>query len=161
MFRSPSLSLVVMFAKVCQEALTKFFERTVDVLFQFVAYFLPMSVAADLDTFEASVWADVVGNLPKDWFGPETAALLVAYCRHSKMAKMIDDELGDLDPSTLKTDEGLKRLDKLGTMRDKQTRVIVSLATKMRLTQQATRHPETAGTAKRSAESGMPKPWED
>jgi hypothetical protein len=47
--------------------------------------------------------------------------------------------------------------DKLLKMQERESRILVSLATKMRITQQATYHPEKV----KDGSSKVPRPWED
>jgi hypothetical protein len=59
----------------------------------------------------------------------------------------------------LESREGRQRYGKLLGMRLRETAAMLSLATKMRLTQQAQMHLRTAGRAM-SNEHGGPKPWD-
>ncbi|MGB7933014.1 MAG: hypothetical protein WCH04_12450 [Gammaproteobacteria bacterium] len=59
------------------------------------------------------------------------------------------------------SDEGLKRWATLQTMHDKSARLVVSLATKLRLTVQARTHPTTAGRhVIDQPPPGYVKPWD-
>lgn len=83
-----------------------------------------------LNEEQAEVWCSVVDSLPADWFGRESFGLLEAYCGHlvttRKLNQLIDN-----------TTE-LSRLDKLFKMRERETRSLSALATRMRLSQQST-----------------------
>jgi hypothetical protein len=56
-------------------------------------------------------------------------------------------------------DEGLKRHDRLSAMHEREMRAASSLATRMRLTQQAVVDKRTAGRKGEAFRLG-PKPWE-
>jgi hypothetical protein len=99
------------------------------------------------------LWQAIVDTSPAGHFR-EGDALLTAFCWHSesanRLAKLIDDiEMGC---------EDLRRLGRLLTMRERETRMLSTLATKMRLTQQARMHPRTAGRAFENTSSR--KLWE-
>lgn len=101
---------------------------------------------------QVQVWREVVNRLPADWFPAETLPLLAQYCRHvveaERLALMIDQltEKGQFD---------LGDYDLLLRMHEREGRAASSLATRMRLTQQATY------SARKS--TGRPKgrkPWD-
>lgn len=106
----------------------------------------------DLTDEQSTEWWAVVNRLPADWFPRETHSVLAQYCRHvvsaRRVAKLIEDaESGD------KIDVDL--LDKLYKMQEREGRAISSLATRMRITQQATStHRADKGS------KGVRKPWE-
>ena len=87
----------------------------------------------ELTEEQAAIWRDVVMALPADWFGSDTLPLLTQYCRAisraNSLAAMID-RLGN--------DPGLKAYRDLLRSEFIASRSIASLATKMRITQQAT-----------------------
>lgn len=89
----------------------------------------------DLTDEEVEIWAAVVDNWPADWFSPATTPLLAQYCRHSvkarQIAELIEKSMGDPDLS-------LQDFDRLLKMQERESRAIASLATKMRISQQAT-----------------------
>ena len=116
------------------------------------------SPPAQLCDFEASVWVRVVDAMPADWFGAEVEDLLASYCKHVKITRVVDEELNQFDPEWLKRPDGLPRYKMLTDIRDKHSRVLMSLATKMRLTPQARILPQTAG--RRVADQPKdPPPW--
>ena len=124
----------------------------------------------ELTQEQAEEWRSVVNRLPADWFPRETWAMLAQYCRHvvsaNRIAQMIrtievgPQYAGDNVVSLKGDDEDdegfcLKDYDKLLAMQEREGRAMSSLATRMRLTQQATYHPE-----KNKGKGGMKKPWE-
>ncbi len=106
---------------------------------------------ADLTPEQADEWHAVVNRMAADWFPRETHALLADYCRHVVMSQkiarlIIQAESGE----TLDVAE----YDRLGKMAERESRVIASLATKMRLTQQTT-YDKT-----KKKPTVTPNPWE-
>ena len=74
-----------------------------------------------------------MNGLPSDWFRPETLDLLREYCHQIsvslKLQKMIVKLPLDANPADM---------ERLIRMKEKTSRVIVTLSTKMRLSQQST-----------------------
>jgi hypothetical protein len=110
-----------------------------------------------LSDLEAEIWVMVVDALPADWFGRDQLPLLLAYCKHSARAQLLDEQIDTFDRQWLKDDDGLKRYDKLLGMRERETRQITSLARSMRITQQSRTHKDKAGSMAKKA--GGDKPW--
>ena len=113
----------------------------------------------DLTKEQQEVWSRVVAAEAQDWF--RTAALqqlLVGYCRHfvtaSKLEKIIGEAMG---PGS---EYALEDVDRLLKMRDREVRACVTLATKLRLTNQSRyTHPSVAATAANKAGTER-KPWQ-
>lgn len=108
---------------------------------------------AELTDDEADVWLSVVSVMAADWFTPETQPLLEQYCRHVCAARYVAQMIkkASEDPDTT-----LKKFSALLKIQREESKAISSLATKMRLTHQATR--PKMGTQKPTAEL---KPWEE
>lgn len=106
----------------------------------------------DLTDEEVEIWAAVVSTEPADWFSRSNTPLLAQYCRHvihaRRVAELIERATGD--PDLLVGD-----YDRLLKMQERESRAIASLATKMRVSQQATTNHRGN---KRPAASR--KPWE-
>lgn len=81
------------------------------------------------------------------------------YCQHVVTAQVLDDEIKTFDREWLRDDDGLKRYDRLLAMREREVRSASSLATRLRITRQATTDPKTVGRA-HSAMGRSRKPWE-
>ena len=99
---------------------------------------------------QATVWRSVVNRLPADWFPPVTHALLAQFCRHVTSARHIAgliEKLAQSDASSLIL------FDRLLRMQERETRVISSLATRLRMTNQSrfSRNKRTGTT--------VSKPW--
>lgn len=106
----------------------------------------------DLTDEETEVWAAVVGTEPADWFSPSTVPLLAQYCRHvvhaRRVAELVERALSDPELS-------IKDYDRLLKMQERESRAIAALATKMRVSQQATTN------HRGNKKSGVSrKPWE-
>lgn len=84
---------------------------------------------------EVEVWAAVVNTEPADWFTPTTVPLLAQYCRHVVQAKRISELI---ERATSDKDLSVQDYDRLLHMQDRESRAIAMLATKMRVSQQAT-----------------------
>jgi len=100
------------------------------------------------------LWRATVATKPIDWFAADSAPLLAEYVRAVAMCNAL---AGRIDASLSGDDAGATKL--LLDMRDKESRRVASLATKLRLTNQSRYTPQAANTAsKRSAQGG--KLWQ-
>jgi hypothetical protein len=92
------------------------------------------SCPPDLGDEEREVWLGIINRMPADWFPTETQPLLTQYCRHvvqaRKVAELIQRASGD--PNLEISD-----YERLLKMQDRESRGISSLATRMRISQQA------------------------
>jgi hypothetical protein len=95
-------------------------------------------------------WRAVVDRLPAEWFPPETHALLAQFCRHVTSAQVI---FGLIEKLAQSDEFSLILFDRLLRMQERETRAISSLATRLRITNQAwfSRNKRTGPMA--------PKPW--
>ena len=88
---------------------------------------------SSLTVEQKNVWIQVVNDMRAEWFTDSTAPLLAQYCRHvvssERIAQMIED-LGE--------DDDVGEFERLLRMQERESRIIASLATKMRVSQQAT-----------------------
>jgi hypothetical protein len=113
----------------------------------------------DLSDEGCEVWLNVVNDHPADWFSPATYPLLTQYCRHTiqarRIAAMIEKATGD---RTLPLEDQARLL----RMQSVESQNLTRLATKMRISQQATRL--DYGTLRRAGgqgpQIGVRKPWE-
>lgn len=89
----------------------------------------------DLTDEETEIWVAIVDCEPADKFSPATCPLLAQYCRHvvqaRRIAELVEQATGDPELS-------VNDYDRLLRMQDRESRAISALATKMRLSQQAT-----------------------
>jgi hypothetical protein len=88
----------------------------------------------DLTGEETEVWVAVVNAEPADHFSASTTPLLAQYCRHvissRHVAELIERMIGG--------DLSLRDYNELLHMQERESRVIATLATKMRISQQST-----------------------
>jgi hypothetical protein len=104
----------------------------------------------ELTDEQAQEWWAVVNRMPADWFPRETHGLLAQYCRHVVAARRVAqlvaaEEAGEFD---------LGRYDQLLKMQEREGRALSSLATRLRITLQATVSPKTQKPSQNK------KPWE-
>jgi hypothetical protein len=111
-----------------------------------------LAPADGLTPDEAALWAAVVASKPADWFGEDSAPLLKEYVRAVGMSDVLDAQVKAALAGG-ETGEVKALLD----MRDKESKRVASLATKLRLTQQSRYTPQAAATADRKA--GNARPW--
>ena len=120
---------------------------------------------AELTDEEAKVWNAVTASQPADWFNGSTEATLVQYCQHviearynAGMIRAFKAALADAvavpgaDRVSIMM-SAVPELDRLQKMQERQSRIIAGLATKMRITQQATIN-------QRGNKIKSKKPWE-
>jgi hypothetical protein len=93
------------------------------------------SPPSDLTDEQADEWRAVVNRLPADWFPRETHGMLAQYCRHVVAARRVAQLI-----EAVESGSGLdiEQYDRLLKCQDREGRAISSLATRMRLSQQAT-----------------------
>lgn len=115
--------------------------------------------SAHLSDAEQLVWARLVNDHPASAFTETHRDMLELYCQHVIQAQLLSDEIQAFDRAWLADDEGLKRYDRLLAMREREVRSASSLATRLRITRQATADPKTVGRAN-SAMGRSRKPWE-
>lgn len=106
----------------------------------------------DLTDEETEVWAAVVNTEPADWFSPSSAPILAQYCKHVINARRVSELI---EQATSDPELSIQDYDRLLKMQERESRAISSLATKMRISQQATTNHR--GNKKPSAAR---KPWE-
>lgn len=112
---------------------------------------------SSLSKEQAEVWDRVVGSEVQDFF--KTAALkelLAAYCRHVVRAMWLETEIAAAMGPGSELD--LEDVDRLMKMAERETRATLSIATKLRLTNQARYTPQAAATKARNA--GERKVWQ-
>lgn len=115
--------------------------------------------SAHLSDAEQVVWCRLVNDQPANAFSDTHRDLLDLYCQHVVSAQVLDDEIKAFDREWLRDGDGLKRYDTLLKMREREVRSASSLATRLRITRQATTDPKTVGRA--NANMGRSrKPWE-
>lgn len=100
---------------------------------------------------QAEEWRAVVNRLPADWFPRETHAMLAQYCRHVITARRVAQLVAAAEAAE---SFDLEEYDRLGKMAERESRIIASLATKMRVSQQTQYDP------RRKRGTQTKRPWE-
>lgn len=116
---------------------------------------------AGLTKFQKAVWDKTVASEAAAFF--ETAALqqlLAEYCRHCEASNILAKQINEFDPAWLVDEDGLRRYERLLSLRDKETKALADKATKLRLTNQSRYTPQAASTASRRNDGSKAKPWE-
>lgn len=114
----------------------------------------------DLTQAQKARWMSVIRTKPHDWFDAGSLPLLKQYVCVLTDAEMQAQAIDSFDPEWLKDENGLRRYTKLMALRKESAGLIMSLATKMRLTQQSRYTEQSAATAARRGTSKK-MPWED
>lgn len=103
---------------------------------------------------QRALWLDVVDTKPADWFGPDSAPILVEFVRAvetcNQLAGPIAATMDGGDPREIASILGV---------RDREAKRAADLATKLRLTQQSRYTPQAAATANKRAQNAS-KPWD-
>lgn len=106
----------------------------------------------DLTDEQADEWRAVVNRMSADWFPRETHGMLAQYCRHVVAARRCAQLVAEIEGSE---PFDLAAYDRALKMQEREGRAISSLATRMRISQQAT---VSAKTARKPPQ--VRKPWE-
>ncbi len=111
----------------------------------------------DLTDEQTEEWWAVVNRLPADWFPRETHGILSQYCRHVVTARRVAQLVRAAESAT--DEDGkpvldLSEYDQLLKMQEREGRALSSLATRLRITQQATM------SEKARKPSQAKRPWE-
>lgn len=89
----------------------------------------------DLTDEQAEEWISVVDRLPAEWFPRETHGMLAQYCRHVVAARRVAQLIASVDEQD---EVDVEEYDRLLKMQEREGRALSSLATRMRMSQQAT-----------------------
>ena len=100
---------------------------------------------------QQAVWVKVVDALPADWFRPEAIEVLVQYCRHAVAARRVADLIKRMEAEV---EFDVAEYDRLLKMQEREGRALSSLATRLRITPQATRD------SKSKKPTQVKRPWE-
>lgn len=105
------------------------------------------------------VWRMVMASRSSEMIEPEAYPVLVEYCRSIERADMMAKEIESFNLSWIAEDDGLKRYDKLLSMQDRLSKVIMSCAVKLRLTP-STRFDSNTASRVGAKSAGTKKPWQ-
>jgi hypothetical protein len=108
----------------------------------------------ELSDEQAAEWRAIVNRMPATWFSRETQPLLAQYCRHIVAARRVHQLV-----TALEADEDLdfKAWADALKLQQRESSILCSLATKMRISQQST---YDKGKAKGGSAAAR-KPWDD
>src|SRR5687767_261427 len=101
---------------------------------------------ADLESEEAALWRRIVEAKPADYFGDESAPVLAEYVRASVMADLLDKQV----KAAIAGGEA-SEIKSMLQLRDMESKRVLSIATKLRLTNQSRYTPQAAATASKKA----------
>lgn len=107
---------------------------------------------ADLTPVQAEEWEAIVDRCPANWFPRETFPLLAQYCRYAVSVRRLGKVRDKLERA--KTFD-LTTYERVAKLIGRETQLLASLATKMRLSQHATYD------KKKSKGPTAARPWED
>jgi hypothetical protein len=118
---------------------------------------------AALDAKAAVVWREFMDAMPAGWFGRETFPILKMLCRHivsqEKLATKIDVMVdGMID---LTSPDDLKEMRLLTTVLERQTRIVATLATQLRLTPKSRGEYRKKDNSDATATNSRHRPWEE
>jgi hypothetical protein len=115
---------------------------------------------AELNECQAEIWRGIVASEDPKFFATAVLRNLLAdYCRHREAIAKVNEMVDGFDPDWLRQSDGLSRYRTLLKIREAETRASVSLATKLRMTNQARFTAKAAGAGAARVWHG-PKPWE-
>lgn len=106
----------------------------------------------DLTDEQSTEWWAVVNRMPADWFPRETHGMLAQYCRHVVAARRVAQLIAKAEKQKALD---VEEYDRLLKMQEREGRAISSLATRMRISQQATVRAESARKPNQ-----VEKPWD-
>lgn len=112
---------------------------------------------AELTAEQACVWRETVEARSADYFGQDAVPLLEEYCRVVVMCRLLALQIETVIAGS-GGEETAGLLKSFLDMRDKESRRMASLATKLRLTNQSRYTPQAAGTAAKKGAGG--KVWQ-
>jgi hypothetical protein len=110
---------------------------------------------------QREIWKSVVDSKAADYFSNDTKPLLVAYVKAVEAHELLSVRVESFDMDMLADMDGIKLLDRLQAMQERQGRLFQSLATRMRLTQQSRYQNTTAAIKGKSGASTVGvRPWD-
>ena len=109
----------------------------------------------DLTEEQVIEWMAIVNRLPADWFTKENHGLLAQYCRHIISSRRVSQLIKAEEDNE---EFSIHAYDVLLKMQARESSALMSLGTKMRLTQQAKYTAKRAGTKNNDIPTHG-KPW--
>src|SRR3954468_13486757 len=94
---------------------------------------IPSSPPSELTDAQATVWRDVVGSLPDNWLTRAAHPILIAFCRHTCRARLVEMQIARFEIEWVGVDGGLERLARLLAIAERETRAITACTRALRL----------------------------
>lgn len=115
---------------------------------------------SDLTFRQTQIWHEIVSSEPAEFFNSgATRSLLAEYCIHREETEKITRVINRYTSASLTSYGEAQEYYSLLRMRDLETKLVVTLARQLRLTNQSRYEDRTAAREARKAAPG-PKPWE-
>src|SRR5687768_1980422 len=124
-------------------------------------YRRPPPPPAELSDAQSQVWRDTVGALRGDWLNRASFPLLVEYARHVCRSRMLEGMIAEFEVEWIKHEGGLRRLNLLLAMAERQTRAIASCARALRLSPSSQMHARSAARRLLNPPADMKRPWDE
>jgi hypothetical protein len=109
---------------------------------------------------QKATWRAVVATKPPEWFAPDSAPVLVAYCKAVESHGHLSRQVEKYEARKKLNGPALRSYSYALAAQEKQTKLIAMLATKMRLVQQSRYTTQSAATADRKTANAEKKPWD-
>ena len=106
---------------------------------------------------QAEIWRGIVATKPPDYFGGDTQPLLVEYCRVVATCEHLSEIIEQQSAGEFSIDRW-RHLQPLHSASARETRLMLTLARSLRLTQQSQMKAEKAGRI--AAIPQGPRPWD-
>jgi phage terminase small subunit len=103
---------------------------------------------------EKTEWRKMVARMPGGWFTDETLPLLETLCVNIRLARMFEKDL-----RRCKNSDDIKSVARLTRMHNAAARMVMSLSTKLRLTQQARFSAGNSRTKQSQLTTPATQPW--
>lgn len=126
---------------------------------------LELPPPAELTPEEAAIWREITASMPPSWFDSGNAPVLVELCRHVVSSRWLATELEKMRNAklTAATAHGQKQraiYRQLSQAAREESRVIMMLSVKLRLTNSSHRRDERYDDRRRLALPQVQPPWE-
>lgn len=108
---------------------------------------------------QKEIWKDIVTAKPAGWFDCCNAPLLSGYVSAIASHEILALRAQGIEATLLHGEGDLKTLNKIHGMIERQARLMQTLATKLRLTQQSRYTPATAAVA--AGKAAGRRPWDE
>jgi len=111
-----------------------------------------------LNARQKAIWREVVASEDPNFFNSAVLrGLLADYCQRRAMGEEITSVIANAGEDWAQDDKSVAQRDKLLRMRDRETKAVADLATKLRLTNQSRYVPHAAARAAAKApKEGVP-----